>query len=270
MTHGENSSNISVTPWRVRGLSRGRRLVSEFNELFLIHLAVVSGADHPEGLGLLRQAPFGLLVGNTSAIKAIAAAPYLLGDFGFGDTPMWSSWVENRSAPRLLRSHRGVLPTPVASLLARRALTTAWMMCEQEPRQAPLFAGMSATMARRLATLSLDEVERIAQTHMHALRPRWEESPARWTAIINAATLGDQDALHRLLVHGLQLLAGARLKATAHDNTPAREQPGSALPAAAVHGTSLKRGDRGPTAVVLVHGQDIQPIPLRTDQAQAP
>lgn len=240
MAHAENPTKSSITPWRVTGSSRGRKWVSEFNELFLIHLAALSGADHPESLVLIRQAPFALLLGNKPAIRAIAAAPYLLGDFGFGDSPMWSSWLEDRSAPRLMRSHRGNLPTPVASLLARRGLTTAWMLCEQEPRQAPLLSGLSAQIARRLGGCGLDEIERIAQTNMHSLRPRWEETPARWTAIINAATAPDHDALHRLLVHGLQLLAGARLKLAARANPPAPHPPAPALLMTAVPNTHPK------------------------------
>jgi hypothetical protein len=188
---------------------KGMRLVREFNEQFLSRLAECADSDKST-LSLLTQVPIQRLKGNTSAVRGAAQCPYLLADFAFTNSEFWTAWTQSRPTPRLLTISGGALPSVIAQGLAREALTTAWVCCDQGAGHASLLFGMAPDIATTIRRLRLADVERIAHSHASHLRPRWETQPALWSRMLSAALDENASQLHAGRIHGLQLLAGER------------------------------------------------------------
>jgi len=250
------------------GLTKGMRLVQDFNEQFLARLADCSGTGKAT-LTLLGQAPFERLKDNQTALHRAAQSPYLLADFAFTDLERWTAWTQSRPTPRLLQLSGGSLPPPIALGLAREALTTAWVCCEPGPGHAALFFGMTPEIAANIRRLRLVDIERIAHAHAAHLRPRWETQPALWNRLLRSALDGSESQMHALRVHGLQLLAGERHLRLARDGQRAGASIEVGPPreivtkVSGVSRLTTPRPDspREPHAVVSSQARSIHPLP---------
>jgi hypothetical protein len=138
----------------------------------------------------------------------LAHCPFLLVDAGFARPELWASLprvgVHEAVPLRSLLANRG----PLAPPLLRRVLLLAWHMARANQTGARMALGMSVPCARFVAGCSLGDLEALAERRPPWIRPRWDDRPHVWRAWLSAAAAGSPQALERLQLWGLQVLAG--------------------------------------------------------------
>jgi hypothetical protein len=67
-------------------------------------------------------------------------------------------------------------------------------------------------VAELIGALSMSEIERVAERRGRYVRPRWEDRPAVWHELIQAACSPDIRRTREFCLHGLQLLTGDLLQ----------------------------------------------------------
>jgi hypothetical protein len=99
---------------------------------------------------------------------------------------------------------------PGAAFL-RRVLTYGWYLARSHRQLARLVLGMTPACAVRIAALRLEDLDAIVARQPGWVRLRWEGEPRVWGQLVAAARGTDDEALRRLSLRGLQLLASAVL-----------------------------------------------------------
>jgi hypothetical protein len=139
--------------------------------------------------------------------KRAAACPYLLVDAGFADPYRWR-WVgRHRVEDREPNAFASFFTVPGISKLAHQVFTNAWYMARTQPAGVPLFLGMPAACAALIRTCSMRQITELAEQHAGWLRPRWSGRVAVWRELLLAAISGDEVALEKARLQGVQLLA---------------------------------------------------------------
>jgi hypothetical protein len=165
-------------------------------ESFLHHLFTLVGPLDPGGLA------------------TTARFPFLLVDFGFRDLPWWQSvtsehWRDGKDLAWLIP-----FPRAMATKLARATLTLAWHTVRTDAEATRVLLGISPSVAEHIASLRLQDIDRIAERHFRRLRPRWEDRPAVWRQLLACARETDVNAAHEFVLHALQLTAASALPVT--------------------------------------------------------
>lgn len=180
--------------------------VLEVNEqvLVLLRAQCVTGVRQP---GLLREVGALLLDLDSRSLRRAAASTVLLVDAGLADARLWSEAivgaVNDRQPPTVVPFFTG----EGAVALMRLVMTQAWHLARSEPAAARLLLGMSAANLGVVGGCTLSRLMRLAETRSEWLRPRWENRPKVWFDLLRTASQGENEALDRLRVRGLQLLA---------------------------------------------------------------
>lgn len=170
----------------------------------LIDQASVAGGAGPPLLHDLRDL-WPML--DAGARQRAAACPYLIVDAGFADPRAWAS------GHSIHESHHGELSAapffsgPRAANLLRLALTYGWHLARSRPAAARVLLGMSAVCAQRIAGCTLRQIAVLAEQHPEWLQPRWSQRVGVWRELLSAAIRGDEPALERARMRGLQMLA---------------------------------------------------------------
>lgn len=151
--------------------------------------------------GLLKSA-------DPSMRQRAARRAFLLVDMQFHDRDWWHSARAHPGKPMRTPPWRGAFPRQTAILLARATLILAWNANRADPATAGILLGMTQPVAEVIATLKLDEIDRIAQTRFRYVRPRWDDRPAVWRKLLLAAREDDAKLMREFNLHALQLLAG--------------------------------------------------------------
>jgi predicted NAD/FAD-binding protein len=68
--------------------------------------------------------------------------------------------------------------------------------------------GVSTEVARIIGSFSLTELDQAVERRFQYVRPRWEERPAVWRALLLSAQRGDPRRTREVNVWTLQLLTG--------------------------------------------------------------
>jgi hypothetical protein len=143
--------------------------------------------------------------------KRAALMPYLLVDVHFQDVDWWR-WAK---APRAGSRHsvvsQPVFTGKVAAELMRETLMLAWSTVVLDPGIAGVLLGMTPAVREIVAGLAPQDAERITARHSRHLRPRWEDFPAFWGGLLTAAQKSDEEALHEVRLHGMQLIGSELL-----------------------------------------------------------
>jgi hypothetical protein len=144
-----------------------------------------------------------------------AGCPFLLVDLHFQNESWWRSNRQSRKLrfQRLPRDH--CLPARPAASLMRETLVLAWHATRLDRRASSLLVGASPAVAELIAAMRLPDIERLAASQHAQLRPRWEDRGYFWRQLLVAARSGDDEALHELRLHGLQLAGGELLSCQA-------------------------------------------------------
>lgn len=172
-------------------------------ELLTEH-ASIGNATGPPLLHDLRDLWATLDVG---ARQRAAGCPYLIVDPGFADPRNWAS------GNSIHESHHGAASMPLffigtrAGNLLRLALTYGWHLARSRPAAARVLLGMSPLCAERIAGCTLRQIACLADQHPEWLQPRWSARVPVWRELLGAAICGDEAALERARLRGLQLLA---------------------------------------------------------------
>lgn len=148
---------------------------------------------------------------SATSRRHAANTPFLLVDVKFRDADWWR-WAKDTRASRNRKAVMQVaFSGKVAGELMRETLMLAWSTVAFDRGTASVLFGMTPAVCNIIAGLSPQDVERIAARNSRYLRPRWEEFPMFWGKILTAAREGNEDALHDVRLHGMQLLGSELL-----------------------------------------------------------
>jgi hypothetical protein len=181
-------------------------LVHEFNERFLellTHAARVDGERCV--LDIVRLHRNLWLELDVGARKRAARFPFLLIDIHFHSEEWWQL-ARTPHSRQMGKALPGIFTRTLAVELMYQALVLAWHTARSDGRAAGVLLAMSPGVALAVAKLGLREITHIAEHHNRHLRPRWENLPLFWRHLLTAACSGDNDEIHDLHLHGLQLL----------------------------------------------------------------
>jgi hypothetical protein len=179
--------------------------VAEINELLLALLRdrAAIAAPAPRLIGDLRA-----LWGQADhvALQRLARCPYLLLDAGFAEPACW----ERHTSGGLIRdggASGGYFESPDGVSLLRHALVFARYLARSHRPSARVLLAMVPECAEQLAARSLKELEALAGLAPAWIAPRWDGQIAVWRQMLQAAVAGQEEALRRAQVRGLQLMA---------------------------------------------------------------
>jgi len=140
-------------------------------------------------------------------LKRAAQGSVLLTDMQFANLPWWRTARDHPTRPAPLPSWRGSFPRDLAVPLARATLMLCWHSVHSHPENVPLL-GVLAPVAEVIATLALTDIDRIVERRFRHLRPRWEDRPAVWRALLAAAESQDFRKTRDFNIYSLQLITG--------------------------------------------------------------
>jgi hypothetical protein len=144
---------------------------------------------------------------DACALKRAAACPYLLLDTGFADPSRWM-WAHGH---QVLERERGptvpFFTVPRTSVVMRKVLTYGWHLAQSRESAARLLLGMSAPCVKLVGSLTLSQLDDLAEKHPAWLQPRWPQRARIWRELLLAATAGEGASLQQARLRGLQILA---------------------------------------------------------------
>lgn len=198
------SQQPSELAWRG---GQALRRVHALNERCLELLAQVARTDRQQvSLAIVNQHR-GLWRGlSATARKRAARTPFLLVDVHFQDADWWRSAKDHRAGRRSKMVLHSAFTGKIAGELMRETLMLAWSTVAFERRAASILFGMTPAVGSIIVELGPQDVERIAARHSRYLQPRWEDFPAFWGKLLAAARDGDEEELHEIYLHGMQLI----------------------------------------------------------------
>jgi hypothetical protein len=195
--------------WEAQSWLRAETLaaLAELNEQCLELLSAQAHAVMP-GPGALLLREIGPLLRSLDgdARHRAAACPYLLVDAGFGDQQRWV-WVSGFRVRDSGQGGHAFFSIPGVTTVTRQVLTYAWHLTRSQNAAARMLLGMSAHCARLIAACTLRQVLELAEMHPEWLQPRWVMRPRMWRELLLSAISGDDRALERARMRGLQVLA---------------------------------------------------------------
>ena len=188
----------------VRGLNR------RFLDLVATQLGgIASGAWRsagPAGLSIDMSAQIAPLSASQKA--AAASCPYALFDLRFGDDGHWRTRFE--ASARWSVAEEAPLGANTLDFV-RLALFFAWHVASTGKVAAQLLLGMSEVTAAAFRGATIDCLPALAATEAVNLTARWNDCPAYWSALTEAAARPNPSGLRKIQLYGLQLAAAARL-----------------------------------------------------------
>jgi hypothetical protein len=192
-----------------RAVEQALRPLLEVNQ-YCIELLVKAAWSDRADLPLVRQLRSSLRGMSVEAQICAARKSFLLIDMEFTNSAWWS----------LLQSHpsRAVgppqseyFPRGSAIQLARAALVLLRHSILSNAGEACLL-GVHPRVGEIIGAFSMAEIERVAERRGRYVRPRWDDRPAVWYELIQAACSPDIRRTREVSLHGLQLLAGDLLQ----------------------------------------------------------
>jgi hypothetical protein len=154
---------------------------------------------------------------NAAARAGAARFPFLLADCRFRDLAWWQRIANHPTSAGSGPTWLTPFPRSAAVKLARSTLILAWHTVRTNLDAAVVLLGIAPSVAEVIATLQLQDLDRIAERQFRHVRPRWEDRPAVWRQLLVCARSGNVDTTHEFVLHALQLTAGTLL--------PHRESP---------------------------------------------
>jgi len=143
-----------------------------------------------------------------AARRRAARCPYLLVDVGLSEPSRWARVLERQVQDEPWPRGVGAFFTvPRAASVMRLVVTYAWHLARSQSAAARLLLGMSAPCAEVIAACTLSQVSRLAESHQQWLTPRWPDRLPVWRELLASATAGENAALERIRMRGVQLLA---------------------------------------------------------------
>jgi hypothetical protein len=148
----------------------------------------------------------------------------LITDMHLADLPWWRRVRDNPRRPLPSPNWLGSFPRTIAVGLARATVMLAWHCVRAAPQRAVLL-GVAPQVAELLADFSLTEVDQVAERNFRHVRPRWEDRPAVWRALLLAVESQDFRKIRAFNLYSLQLVTGAFLTDCATEPEKRKESP---------------------------------------------
>lgn len=191
--------------------SKAARVRSPVHELNLqcIELLVRAAWEDKPDLPLARQLQSRLRNTSQEARMQAAQRPFLLVDLEFTSRGWWE--LASKHPARTPSSNRpGHFPKAAAIQLGRAAITLLRHSLHSDGQETVLL-GAHPTVLDILQSVSPVEIERMLERCFRDVRPRWEDRPALWNMLLQAAASGDIRVMRNFNLKGLHLLAGEML-----------------------------------------------------------
>jgi hypothetical protein len=144
---------------------------------------------------------------DAPSMRRAAASAVLLVDAGFAHGSLWSDAIVGAVKDRDTARPEPFFTVDGAVDVMRLVVTHAWHLARTEPSAARLLLGLSAHNVTVIGGCTLSRLTHLAEARTEWLRPRWESRPRVWCELLRTAGEGENGALERLRVRGLQLLA---------------------------------------------------------------
>jgi hypothetical protein len=188
-----------------RGFLAAVKLLQEVNARLLDLLAFESQPTNEPRLPLAVDLGDILPQLDSGARARAAARPFLLVDAGFKDLQRWS---RVGCEAELADDRTGCFLRPQAIELAHMTFVLAWSLARSNRDTARVMLGLSPDCAEIVASLRLQDLQRIAISHSAWIRPRWEVRPDIWRRLLKSANAPRSSIPAAASLHGLQLFFG--------------------------------------------------------------
>ncbi len=190
-------------------------ILADLNEQCLELLLEQAHCGDASGSAPLRELGELLPALDAPSRRRAATCPYLLVDAGFADPHRWRWASAPRVADREPVAGAAFFTVPGVTRLAHQIFNNAWYMARMQPVGVTLFLGMPAGCAALLRACTMRRLTDLAERQTSWLRPRWINRTPLWRELLMAAIAGEEPALERARLRGVQLLAG---ELYAHDS----------------------------------------------------
>ena len=181
--------------------------LQEANERCIEMLVHAARADTTDAFSLVNHLR-SLLRVLTPDVRARAAhTALLLVDMQLSNEVWWTHLQAHPNRPGPLPSARGSFPRASAVPLGRATLMLAWHGVRSDPVGSCLL-GVSPEVARIIAGFSLTELDRVVERRFRYVRPRWEDRPGVWRALLLSAQSGDARRTREVNLRATQLMTG--------------------------------------------------------------
>jgi hypothetical protein len=145
---------------------------------------------------------------STAQKKAVADCPYALFDLRFQDDGHWQARL--RTTGHWSVADEASMDENTRNFV-RLALFFAWHVASTTTLAAQLLLGMNEVTVAAFRGATIDCLPALVATEAVNLTARWNNCPAYWTALTEAASRPNAATLRRIQLYGLQLAAAARL-----------------------------------------------------------
>lgn len=190
--------------------------VYEINERCINLLVEAARDDRHPAPGLVVALRIPLLQLTPEMRTRVTRRALLLVDMGFRDVDWWKDAQRDPQRPSRTPIALDAFPARAAMTLARSTLILAWHSIRADRTAAGLMLGISRPVADVILSLSLTDLDRIAEKRFRRLRPRWEDRPALWRQLLLSVDAADFRKEREFNLRALQLVAG-QLAVTAQD-----------------------------------------------------
>lgn len=167
-----------------------------------------AAASQPAVVTELRPLWLGL---SADASIQMAACPFLLVDAGFNDEARWRTLQESGVHDTPRDSVSSCFAGALSAGFVRRVLVYGWHLARAHAQVARVALGMSPSCARRIAALSLRDLDWVSEQQPGWVRLRWESQPVIWRQFLLAAVNSDRTALQHISLRGIQLMGAGAL-----------------------------------------------------------
>jgi hypothetical protein len=177
--------------------------IHELNHQCIELLVRAAWSESPD-LPLARQFQASLRNLNHESRLRAAHLAFLLVDMEFMNRDWWSE-ARGSGSKRVGAGRQGHFPKAAAVQLGRASICLLRHNIHTLGTEAPLL-GAHPGVLEIIASLSLSEIDRLAEVRFRDVRPRWEDRPALWQKLIQSAASPDIRLKRELDLTGLQLL----------------------------------------------------------------
>jgi len=203
LPEGATAVSLEASAARAQLLQSVREANARCIEM-LVHAARTEPRDRFPLVNHLRS----LLRELTPDIRGRAAdTPLLLVDMQLSNAEWWAHLQAHPNRTPPLPAGRGNFPRASAVPLGRATLMLAWHGVRSDPVGCCLL-GVGPEVARIMASFSLTELDRAVERRFRYVRPRWEDRPAAWRALLLAAQTGDARRIREVNLRAIQLMTG--------------------------------------------------------------
>lgn len=140
-------------------------------------------------------------------VRAAQRALLLL-DMGFRDALWWKDAQRDPQRASRTPLAQDAFPARAAMNLARSTLVLSWHGIRADRTRASLMLGISRPVTDIIASLTLTDLDRIAERRFRRLRPRWEDRPALWRRLLLSVETADFRREREFNLRALQLVTG--------------------------------------------------------------